>query len=294
MLNSMTGFGSAQLPTPTGNVAVEIRSVNNRHLKLTVRGSDPYPLFESEFEKLARKSIRRGSVHVQVRVQRTSTAGESVLNLGLIRSYLEQLRTVAKRKELTGLLAGVMGMPGVAPQTASFSGLPEEEWPIVELAFAKALESLDAVRGTEGRAMAGELRVLHSQIASELQHVRECLPRVIANYRERISDRVRQAVAEAGIAIEHDHLIREIAIFADRTDVAEEVMRLSAHLAQLEIVIEKGSSDSAGRRLEFIAQEMGREVNTLGSKAGDIAISRHVVEMKAVLERIRELILNVE
>jgi uncharacterized protein (TIGR00255 family) len=294
MLYSMTGYGSAQLSTPDGNVGVEIRSVNNRHLKITVRGSDPYPHFESEFEKLARKSIRRGSVNVQVRVQRPVVAGESELNIELIQSYLNQLRNIAKPKELTGLLAGVLGMPGVAPQTSTMSSLPEDEWPVVERAFAEALKSLDAVRRTEGEAMAVELRQLHAQLKQELQGVREHLPRVMAAYRERILERVRQAVAQAGVAVEPNDLVREVAVFADRSDVAEEVTRLAAHLEQFAVVVEKGSSDSAGRRLEFIAQEMGREVNTIGSKAGDVSISKHVVEMKAVLERIRELILNVE
>jgi len=294
MLLSMTGFGAAQLTTPAGNVAVEVRSLNNRHLKITVRGTDPYPLFDSEFEKLARKSVRRGSVNIQVRVQRPIAAGESELNIELIRSYLDQLRNIAEPQELTGLLAGVLGMPGVAPQSASMTSLPEEEWPVVERTFAEALKSLDAVRRTEGEAMAAELRQLHAQLNRELQGVREQLPRVMANYRERILERVRQAVAQAGVAIEPNDLIREVAIFADRSDVAEEVTRLVAHLEQFAEVVEKGSSDSAGRRLEFIAQEMGREVNTMGSKAGDVSISKHVVEMKAVLERIRELILNVE
>jgi uncharacterized protein (TIGR00255 family) len=294
MLHSMTGFGSAQQSTPAFNVAVEVRSVNNRHLKLSVRGSDPYSLFESEFEKVVRKSIRRGSVHVQVRVERQTKSNELTLNADALKSYLTQLRAVAEPAELPGLLAGVLALPGIAPQTVSFAGLPEDEWPVVERTLETALKALDAVRRTEGKAMATELRQLHTQLETELRLVRENLPRATANYRERILDRVRQAVSEAGITIEADQLIREVAIFADRTDVAEEVTRFAAHLVQYAEVVEKGSSDSAGRRLEFIVQEMGREINTMGSKAGDVAISRHVVEMKAVLERIRELILNVE
>lgn len=294
MLHSMTGFGSAQQSTPAFNVAVEIRSVNNRHLKVSVRGSDPYSLFESEFEKVVRKSIRRGSVHVQVRVERQTKSNELTLNAEALKSYLKQLRAVAEPAELPGLLAGVLALPGIAPQTVSLAGLPEDEWPVVERALETAIKALNTVRRTEGQAMAAELRQLHSQLGTELQLVRENLPRATANYRERILDRVRQAVSEAGITIEADQLIREVAIFADRTDVAEEVTRFGAHLAQYAEVVEKGSSDSAGRRLEFIVQEMGREINTMGSKAGDVAISRHVVEMKAVLERIRELILNVE
>jgi uncharacterized protein (TIGR00255 family) len=115
----------------------------------------------------------------------------------------------------------------------------------------------------------------------------------MAEYRSRLLERVRQAVAEAGVTLEPDHLIREVALFADRTDVAEEMARLAAHLDSFAELVRTGA-EGAGRRLEFVVQEMGREVNTLGSKAGDVSISRHVVEMKATLEKIRELVQNVE
>nr|MCU0703853.1 DUF1732 domain-containing protein [Fimbriiglobus sp.] len=115
-----------------------------------------------------------------------------------------------------------------------------------------------------------------------------------ANYRTRILDRVRQAVADAGVAVESDHLIREVAVFADRTDVSEEVTRFAAHLDQFAELVKTGAADGAGRRLEFVVQEMGREANTLGSKAGDVRVSRRVVDLKANLERVRELIQNVE
>ena len=112
------------------------------------------------------------------------------------------------------------------------------------------------------------------------------------DYRQRLLERVRQAVADAGVAIQPDHLIREVALFADRTDVSEEVTRLASHLDQFAEIVRKG--EEAGRKLEFVIQEMGRETNTLGSKAGDVAITRHVFEIKATLEKIRELVQNVE
>jgi uncharacterized protein (TIGR00255 family) len=124
--------------------------------------------------------------------------------------------------------------------------------------------------------------------------VKECLPAVVANYRGRILERVRQAVADAGVTVEADHLIREVAVFADRTDVSEEVTRFAAHLDQFAEVVKTGAGDGAGRRLEFVVQEMGREANTMGSKAGDVGVSRRVVDIKANLERVRELIQNVE
>jgi uncharacterized protein (TIGR00255 family) len=148
------------------------------------------------------------------------------------------------------------------------------------------------MRRDEGKAMAAELLTLHGVITAELAGVRAILPGVMDDYRQRLLERIRQAVAEAGVVVTADHLIREVALFADRTDVAEEVTRLSSHLDQFAELVRKG--EEAGRKLEFVVQEMGREANTLGSKAGDVAVSRHVFEIKASLEKIRELVLNVE
>jgi uncharacterized protein (TIGR00255 family) len=186
----------------------------------------------------------------------------------------------------------VLGLPGVAPEPRHFGAPPEEEWPVVERTLVQALRGLNAMRREEGQAMAAELLALHAAVAAELAAVRALLPKVTADYRQRLLDRVRQALGEAGVAVQADHLIREVALFADRTDVAEEVTRLTAHLEQFAELVRKG--EEAGRKLEFVLQEMGREVNTLGSKAGDVAVSRHVFEMKAVLEKTRELVQNVE
>ena len=294
----MTGFGSADANAADLAISVEVRSVNNRHLKVTVRGSDPYPQLEAEFEKLIRKRVKRGTVLVQIRVERPARQGGQLLNTTLLKSYLDQLETVAAdlgNPALLGPLAGAaLGLPGVAPE-AGHGGAKasDEEWPAVAEATELALAKLDATRKAEGQAMATELLGYHRLIGEKLATVQQHLPQVMSDYRARLLGRVRQAVADAGVTVEPEQLIREIALFADRTDVAEEVHRLTAHLVQFEEVV-RTESDSAGRRLEFVAQEMGREVNTLGSKAGDVAISKLVFDMKVTLEKVRELVQNVE
>ena len=298
MLLSMTGFGSADARTPDLTVGVEIRSVNNRHLKVTVRGTDPYPLLEADFEKLIRKSVKRGTVLVQVRVERPARQGGQALNTTLLKAYLDQLETVAAElgnPALLGPLASAaLNLPGVAPESG-YSGakVSDDEWPTVAAATEAALGKLDLAHKAEGQAMATELLGYHRFIGDKLAAVREHLPQVMSDYRARLLGRVRQAVADAGVTVEPEQLIREIALFADRTDVAEEVHRLTAHLVQFEEIV-RTESDSAGRRLEFVAQEMGREVNTLGSKAGDVTVSKLVFDMKVTLEKIRELVQNVE
>jgi uncharacterized protein (TIGR00255 family) len=292
----MTGFGAARGTGPGFAAAVEVRAVNNRHLKVVVRGSDPYPLFESEFEKVVRAHVRRGSVHVHVRADREAKPSDLKLNTTALKAYKRQVIEACEGLDsaaVNAVLSGLLGLPGVAPEAAHNDGLWEAEWPVVERVLGEALTQLDASRRTEGRAMAAELTALHRTMSGELAAVRKVLPAVTANYRQRILDRVRQAVADAGVTVEHDHLIREVAAFADRTDVAEEVTRFTAHLEQFAAIVTDGA-DGAGRRLEFVVQEMGREANTMGSKAGDVTVSRHVVEIKATLERVRELIQNVE
>ncbi|HEY2909418.1 MAG TPA: YicC/YloC family endoribonuclease [Gemmataceae bacterium] len=297
MLSSMTGFGEARIQTETVAAAIEVRAVNNRHLKVTVRGSEPYPMLESELEKVVRKHVRRGTLLIHVRVERQRPTAELALNGAVLQAYLRQIREAADAADAPGfvgpLLAGVLALPGVAPESTRSGALPDDEWPVVERALEAALANLDGMRRDEGRAMAAELLQQHRFIGEQLEAIRGHLPQVMNDYRQRILDRIRQAVADAGIALEPQHLIREIALFADRTDVAEEVTRLASHLDQFAEMVKKGE-EGVGRKLEFVVQEMGREANTLGSKAGDVTISRHGVEIKAALEKIRELVLNVE
>lgn len=294
MLLSMTGFGEARASTPTAAVSLEVRSVNNRHLKVSVRGADPYPLLEPDFEKVIRRTVKRGTLHVNVRVERQRAAADLTLNTATLAAYLKQVQDACPAAtDASAVVAGLLALPGVAPESGSRTSVPEDEWPLVEQALQDALAKLDAARKTEGRAMADELLLHHRHIRDQLELIKQHVPRVMADYRQRLLDRIKQAVASAGVAVEPDHLIREVAVYADRTDVSEEVIRLDAHLEQFEDVVRK-ESDGPGRRLEFVLQEMGRETNTLGSKAGDVTISRHVVEIKATLEKMKELVQNIE
>jgi uncharacterized protein (TIGR00255 family) len=296
VLLSMTGFGSGHADANGTTATVEIRSVNNRHLKVTVRGTDPYPLLESDFEKLLRKTVRRGTVTLAVRVERPDRQSQFVLNTDAIASYLTQLSPVLEGLPPTAsaaILSGLLTLPGVSPEERSSQSAPEGEWPLVEKATNLALAALTKTRVAEGRMMADELLALTRQMTERIDAVKVHYPTVVTDYRKRLHDRITQAVNGSGIAIDESNLIREIALYADRTDVAEEITRLTGHIAAVDEAIRTGG-DGAGRRLEFLAQEMGREANTLGSKAGDAVVTRHAVEIKALLEKFRELVLNIE
>jgi uncharacterized protein (TIGR00255 family) len=277
-------------------VSVEVRAVNNRHLKITVRGSDPYPLYETELEKVVRRHVRRGTLHLVIRVEREGRAASPPLNVGTLAAYLQQIRSAcaaAGTPEFAASIAsGVLALPGVAPELRGGAAPPEDEWPLVEATLDAALIRLNQMRRDEGAALAAELLGHHGAIANQVAAVRMLVPGVVADYRQRVLERLRHAVAEAGVGITPETVIREVALFAERTDVSEEVARLACHLEQFAELVRKG--DEAGRKLEFVIQEMGRETNTLGSKAGDIAICRHVFEIKAALEKLREQVQNVE
>ncbi len=292
----MTGFGESRSQTNAVGVSVEVRAVNNRHLKLTVRGSDPYPLYESELEKVVRRHVKRGTLHVHVRVERQGQTAAPALNTTILADYLRQIRAAcheAGTPELVApLAASALNLPGVAPETRNGGTPPDDEWPVVEKTLDVALVKLNQMRRDEGKAVANELLAHHGSIAEQLAGIRTLLPCVVTDYRQRILDRVRTAIADAGVVMNAETVVREVALYADRSDVSEEVMRLTSHLEQFAELIRKG--DEAGRKLEFVIQEMGRETNTIGSKAGDVAINRHVFEMKSTLEKLREQVQNVE
>ncbi|MFO0936480.1 MAG: YicC/YloC family endoribonuclease [Gemmataceae bacterium] len=292
----MTGFGMARVTENVMTATVEVRSVNNRHLKVTVRGSDPYPALESEFEKLVRQSARRGTVSVHVRVERPNATGPLKIDSAIVSSYLAQLEPIAAAlppAAAAALYSGVLQLPGVTSEDLTPQSVPDVEWKLVEQATLAALEGLTKTRSTEGEQMVAELRSLIRQIVDRTGQIRDHLPQVIEDFRKRLRERVTLALAAAGATVDESNLVREIALYADRTDVAEELTRIAGHLAAVDDVLRVGGK-GAGRRLEFLAQELGREANTLGSKAGDAVISRHAIEIKAVLEKFRELVLNIE
>jgi uncharacterized protein (TIGR00255 family) len=197
------------------------------------------------------------------------------------------------RPDAGQLIGSLLALPGVAPEPGAATSPAEDDWPLIERVLGEALERLQSMRQDEGGRMAQELLHHHTHVGDQLELIRERTPKVVAGYRDRLLDRVRGLLTDSGVAASPDDLIREVSVFAERSDMAEEVVRLASHLEQFEQTV-RTETDSPGRKLEFLVQEMGRETNTIGSKASDVAVSRHVVEIKATLEKVREMIQNVE
>jgi uncharacterized protein (TIGR00255 family) len=292
LLLSRTGFGEAHLQDERWSVGVEVRTVNNRHFKLHARISDPYGSLEPELERLVRETVRRGTVQVSLRVDRPKKAEDYRLNAVALASYRDQLNELRGSSEPPISLAHLVALPGVVEERKPTAEDPREDWAELAAVVSEALAKLQAARAEEGQAMATELLAQGAAIAFQLDRIEDRSPELTASYQKRLLERVQALVQDQGVTVEPKDLMREVAILAERSDITEEVVRLRAHLAQFFGVVRE--PESAGRKLEFVVQEMGRETNTIGSKSNDVEISRHVFEIKGILEKIRELIQNVE
>lgn len=292
MLLSMTGFGYASLQTDSVHLSAEIKSVNNRYLKLSVQMPETVSRFESEIEKLVRSRIARGTLNVSLRLRFLSGQGEYRIDADVLRAYRDQLQVLERDGSSAVSLTQLLALPGVVRE-AEFS---DEElsglWPAIERVLCGALDHLEEFRRTEGESMQRDLERQCEVIAAEVDRVVVLAPAVVTDFRDRILERVRKLLHDSAVNVNESDVIREVALFADRSDVNEEITRLRSHIEQFLKLCRSGTSQ--GRKLEFIGQEMFREINTLGSKSSHVPISLAVVEMKAAIERMREVLQNVE
>lgn len=288
MLLSMTGHGSAHRHAEGVAVAVELRTVNNRYFKLSLRSSDGYAALEPLIEELVRKSIKRGTVQIDLRVDRELSADDVSLNLAVLRGYHDKLH------QFTGKSLpweSLLSLPGVVLERATNESA-EDRWPLIAPVLEEALARHTQMRRKEGEAMGHDLQANCEEVAEVLQAIAERAPAVVAAYRTRLTDKINGLLGELGVQTGPADVIREVGLFSERCDISEEIVRLRSHLQQFAATLEE--KESNGRKLDFVVQEMFRETNTIGSKANDAEIARHVVQIKTAIERIREMIQNVE
>lgn len=292
----MTGFGNAALSSETAHVSVELKAVNNRYLKVSMRLPEIAAKFESEVEKLIREHIARGSVQLSFRIRLSAVRAGHTINTEVLEAYMNQLAAVqaslpagsASQPALSDLLQ----LPGVIEDAEVASEVRESIWPLLKSTIEEALTHFYDFRSIEGESMRQDLKLQCQVIEDQVNEVEKQAPSVVAEYREKLLDRVRKAIADTDVQLEDKDVIREVATFADRCDINEEITRLRSHIQQFHAFID--SEKSLGRKLEFVGQEMFREINTIGSKANNVPIAHAVVEMKAAIERIREVLQNVE
>ncbi len=294
MLLSMTGFGEAHRKDAAMAVSVEVRTINSRYFKLVVRCGEGCSAIEPLVESLVRQQIKRGTVQVSLRLDRVRGSEDFKLDAAVLRGYREQLLLLYRDWNLTQPLGieELLGLPGVVIQDGAGSVDVERDWPLVRETLEEAIRHMSKMRSEEGKAMAADLAANCAVVTQELAAIAERGPLVTEAYRDRLTERVSKALADYEITLQPGDLIREISIYSERSDISEEIVRLRSHLEQFADTLEL--PESSGRKLEFLTQEMFRETNTIGSKANDVQISKHVIEIKAAIERIREMIQNVE
>jgi uncharacterized protein (TIGR00255 family) len=289
----MTGYGRGECVKSGFKVTVEISSVNRKQTEIALNLPRELETLEAPVRDLINQHVARGRVTVRVSVH----AGKGVpsarmhINVPLARAYARELRRLAKDLKLDdGLSLDILARaPGVL-QTDAELVIEEDFWPAVHTALSRALSQMLRMRQREGDHMAGDLVTRIDKMRKATLLIRKHAPGVSKRYREQLIERIRAAGVAA--SADEERLIKEVVYFADRSDISEELTRLESHYQQFEDC--RKSSEPVGRMLDFLAQEMNREVNTIGSKANDSLISREVVTLKAELERFREQAQNIE
>jgi uncharacterized protein (TIGR00255 family) len=291
----MTGFGRAEAVGDSVTVTVEARSVNHRHLDIALRLPRALAATEMDARRLIQSRLERG--RVEVAVQLAPAPGQSLqqiaIDAALAAQYVAQARELGQAVGLDGdvTLAWVLERPGVMrlvqeaeTPTASVA------WPVLADVLGRALDELVTSRAVEGEALGTEFQTLHAALRAQVDAVAARTPAALARYQERLRERIAALLGET--VVDPARLMTEVAIWAEKTDVREELTRLSAHLDQLQALLDKGGP--VGRALDFLIQELNREVNTIGSKADDLEWSQAALAAKGIIEKMREQAQNLE
>lgn len=292
MIRSMTGYGEASAHLGGVQYFLEVRSLNNKYLKVVLRLPDALQSLEAELESKLRERVSRGTVTVTASVSDNSAAAAYEVNKKALARYIEQIKEASGGAPVD--IASLMALPGVLQPPADAEGRLEATKAALFDLLNKAVAQLTAMREREGKALVADLRSHHEFIATRVVKLKEIAPSVIHEYEKRLRTRIDSLLAEAGVKVDTVDLVREIAAYAERTDIAEELNRLGAHLEQFMELLTSTDSRPLGRTLDFLAQEMLREANTIASKSPDAAISRLAVEIKGAIDRIKEQAANVE
>lgn len=289
----MTGFGRASSAHALGALTVEVKAVNNRFLKLSLRLPDAFAEMEADLEAQVRAAMARGSVHVNVSIDRGRPDVRYSLNEALLFDWLPRLKSLARQMgDPEPVLADMLAMPGAVVEQPEPLPVDETVVAVVKETLGRALDALREMRAREGDALKKDLDARVKSVAKLAKQVETHAPQTVLDYKAKLKARLDKLLADSGVAVDAAALAREAAFFADRCDITEETTRLGHHCAQfLKVIAGEGE---VGRKLDFVAQEMLRETNTIASKAGDAELASHAVEMKSEIEKIKEQVQNLE
>ncbi len=292
MINSMTGFGSADGLVGGARVSVEVRSVNHRFFTPTIKIPSTFSKWESDVREILRKRVLRGHVTLFARIGADSTEGGPLIDEAKLERYLTELKGIKARHSIAGELdiATILRLPNLLglPAETEDTGTVEEFSAIVSVAVTDLLR----MRQAEGAHLGRYLEERLAELTRTLARIGDRAPHRLAEQHARLRETVEELIA--GRPLDESRIAQEIAILAERLDVAEEIDRFNAHISAFSETIRGTQAEPVGKRLGFLLQEMVREANTLGSKANDSAILADVILIKEELERMREQVENVE
>jgi uncharacterized protein (TIGR00255 family) len=294
MISSMTGYGEAQGEFNGITYNVEIKTVNNRYLKTNIKLPDIAAFLEQDVDRLLRENLFRGTVSYVLRLKDAPANALFDIDEAALQTYMERLSRLASLGDVRCPIdiGGLLTLPGIVQPRTPDREAAEQIKDVVLRISREALEKLKQMRATEGSALEVDVKKHCKAIETDLERIRTRSSVVLHEYAKKLRRRVDGLLAEAKLKLDEETLAREVAIFAERSDISEEVARLHSHLQQM---LQSCEADGqAGRRLDFISQEMLREANTIASKASDTEIVRWVVDLKCRIDRIKEQVQNVE
>jgi len=294
MINSMTGYGEAQGEINGVSYAVEVKTVNNRYFKAIIKLPELAAFLEEDIEKLLRKSIFRGTVNYTLRLKDISASVLFDIDEAALQAIMEKLSRIRSSASISGAIdiGNLLNLPGIIRPALPDEEMAEQMKKTVLKISQEAIDKLKQMRAAEGAALEADLMERCKAIERDLKQICARITTVLPEYAKRLKKRVDELLAQAELKLDQDVLAREVAVFADRSDISEEIARLSSHLQQFAQSCQ--ANDQSGRRLDFISQEMLREANTIASKASDTEITRRVVDIKCQVDRIKEQVQNVE
>ena len=294
MIKSMTGYGKAEAVLAGRKFTMEMKSVNHRFLEISLRLPGMLLPLEGEIKKRIGEKFSRGRIEATLRVDGDGNAeneGRFTLNLPLVRNYHALLRQLKEELHLGDeiTLAMMAGFRDAFVPAETVQD-PATLWEGLSMILAEAIRTLTEMREKEGESLKRDLTARLDLIAGFLEGIAGRAPQVVLDYQKRLTDRVRELTS--GMVIDEARLLQEVAIMAEKSDITEEVVRFRSHIGQFTDLL--AGADAAGRKIDFLIQEMGREINTIGSKSGNAEISRSVIEIKSELAKLREQVQNIE
>lgn len=295
MIRSMTGFGESSLQEGGVSYFLELRSLNNRYFKAVIRLPEEFQGLEAELESRLRKLINRGSVTLLATCTETSAEGAHTINHAVLGSYIRQLEQtpqIASGKVAIDI-APLLALPGVLNPPANEEARLERARGAFSTLVDRACAKLQAMRQREGQSLLDDLLAQRGVIVDRLKEISARAPQCVQDYELRLKNRISMMLQDAQFKASEVDVIREIAVYAERSDISEEITRLTGHMEQYTRLL-TATEGPVGRTLDFLAQEMLREANTMASKSADAGLSRAIVDVKGAIDRIKEQVQNVE